>query len=96
MSIILQKALPRATNREEMEAVEEGSGPLGNERLLRYNIFLTDAFTGNITHVEFFDAYGAPDQIDGIDNDDSYRRSRHLLNTTKDIAKANENMLREN
>ena len=96
MSIILQKALPRATNREEMEAVEEGSGPLGNERLLRYNIFLTDAFTGKITHVEFFDAYGAPDQIDGIDNDDSYRRSRHLLNTTKDIAKANENMLREN
>lgn len=80
MGIVLAK-LPRSTNREEMEAVDNGDGPLGNERLIKYGIFLTDAFAGRAMGVSFYEAPGAPDQIDGFTNDDSYRRSRHLLNS---------------
>lgn len=69
---------PRPTLREEMAAVLSGRGPLGGERLLKYNIFLTDAFSGGAAFRDsFFQAPGTPIPI--IDNDDSYRRSRHLL-----------------
>jgi hypothetical protein len=67
----------RATSREEMAAVLEGRGALGGERLLKYNIFLTDAFSGGAAFKDSF--YQAPGQPAFVDNDDSYRRSRHLL-----------------
>ncbi|TAL45266.1 MAG: hypothetical protein EPN91_02790, partial [Salinibacterium sp.] len=68
------------TNRLEMEAVLDESGPLGGERIVKYNVFLTDAFGGAVGSLRFMDVPGAPDQIDGINNDDSYRSSRHLVN----------------
>jgi len=71
--------MPRVTNREEMEAIIAGNGPLGGERLVEYNIFLTDAFSTQVTRATFLEPPGPPDQIDGFTNDDSYRRSRHLL-----------------
>lgn len=89
-------AMPRITSRDEMEAVIDGSGPLGGERLLEYNIFLTDAFSSQLTRATFLEVPGPPDQIDGFDNDDSYRRSRHLLlrrGSNSAAARAN---LREN
>ncbi len=63
-----------------MQAVLDGTGPLGGERLIEYNIFLTDAFSGEQSVISFIpdSAAGLPDQIDGWSNDDSYRRSRHL------------------
>lgn len=70
----------RTTNKEAQIALLEGRGPIGSERLINYNIFLTDAF-GDRTSVEFWDGPGAPNKIDGLTNDDSYRRSRHLLNS---------------
>ena len=88
--------LPRTTNREEMSAVMAGSGGLGGERLIEYNIFLTDAFTSQQTTVTFLDAPGPPDQIDGFTNDDSYRRSRHLLLTKGATTEAEATNLREN
>jgi hypothetical protein len=69
---------PRATSKEEQIALIEGRGPLGSERLVNYNIFLTDAF-GDRTSIEFWDSSAAPNEIDGFTNDDSYRRSRYLL-----------------
>ena len=95
MPIKLSK-VPRGTNREEMAAVEASSGPLGDERLVKYNIFLTDAFTGRAFDVQFFEAPGAPDQLDGWDNDDSYRRSRHLLNARINDPNINIENVREN
>lgn len=67
------------TSRAEMEAQLEESGPLGGERIIKYNIFLTDANGGRNGSLAFMDVPGAPDQIDGIANDDSYRSSRHLV-----------------
>jgi len=88
--------LPRITSREEMEAVIAGRGPLGGERLIEYNIFLTDAFSSQLAKMTYLDVPGPPDQIDGFNNDDSYRRSRHLLLTRgADSAAARAN-LREN
>jgi hypothetical protein len=88
---------PRVTNREEMEAVLEGRGPLGGERLVEHNIFLTDAFNKGVNGASpLFDAPGPSDQIDGFDNDDSYRRSRHLLLRRASSTPAAETNLREN
>jgi hypothetical protein len=60
-----------------MEAVVNDEGPQGGERLIEYNIFLTDAFRSGTGFREQY--YGIPGQppLD-IQNDDSYRRSRHL------------------
>lgn len=89
--------MPRLTNREEMEAVLAGQGPLGGERMLEYNIFLTDGFSlRSYGTLQFIDAPGPPDQIDGFQNDDSYRRSRHLLTTRVAGSQAAESNLREN
>jgi hypothetical protein len=61
-----------------MAAVLSGRGPLGGERLLKYNIFLTDSFSGNKTSLaEPF--YLAPGQPVSVQNDDTYRTSKHLL-----------------
>lgn len=75
------------TSRQEMEAVTEGVGPLGGERVIKYNVFLTDAFGGRI-QAEYLDVPGPPGQIDGINNDDSYRASRHYINRTSITYKA--------
>lgn len=88
--------LPRGTSKEEMAAVLEGRGPFGAERIVDYNIFLTDAFEGQ-GGIGFLDGPGIPGQIDGFDNDDSYRRSRHLLSTASKLSRVtNEDNLREN
>lgn len=89
-------ATPRITSREEMEAVLDGRGPLGGERLIEYNVFLTDAFSQRSGSIGFLDAPGPPDQIDGFDNDDSYRRSRHLSLTRSASTRASADNLREN
>lgn len=92
-------AAPRVTSREEQIALLAGSGPLGGERLVEYNIFLTDAF-GNLSgaiQLANLDGPGIPNQIDGFTNDDSYRRSRHLLRTaTSDQLEGSIENLREN
>lgn len=60
-----------------MEAVANEEGPQGGERLIEYNIFLTDAFRSGTGFREQY--YGIPGQppLD-IQDDDSYRKSRHL------------------
>jgi len=72
---------PPATSKEEMQALLEGNGPVGEERIVDYNIFLTDAFTDRATVLSrgVLDGSGVPDGIEGFNNDDYYRRSRHLL-----------------
>lgn len=72
-------SMPRVTSREEMVAVRESQGPKGGERLINSNIFLTSAFSGGSTLQDsFYKAPGQPKLV--VDNDDSYRQSRHLLN----------------
>ncbi len=66
-----------ATRREEILATYEERGPLGGERVIEYNLFLTDAFGSGPAVGSFFDDSAIPDQIDGFANDDAYRRSRH-------------------
>ena len=90
-------SMPRTTSKEEQAAVLTGQGPLGGERLVEYNIFLTDAFGNRNAVLSFLDGPGIPDQIDGFTNDDSYRRSRHLLRqaSLQEVRTA-ENNLREN
>src|SRR5262249_839507 len=64
-------------------------GPLAGERLVEYNIFLSDAFGSGPIIGSFFDSSAIPDQIDGFNNDDAYRRSRHYVlrrqSTTRDV-----------
>lgn len=86
-------SLPRTTSREEMNAIAEGAGPLGGERLTEYNIFLSDQF-GN-SKIQFLEGPGVPAEIDGFENDDSYRRSRFLARRSVAGAFNNDN-LREN
>jgi hypothetical protein len=72
---------PPATSKAEMQALLESSGPVGDERVVDYNIFLTDAFNDRATVMTkgVLDGAGVPATIDGFRNDDSYRQSRHLL-----------------
>jgi hypothetical protein len=79
-----------------MEAVTTGEGPLGGERLINHDIFLTDAFSNQNISALSLDAPGPSDQIDGFDNDDSYRRSRHLLLNKQAVSAQSEDNLREN
>ena len=74
----------RNSNRATQEAQLTGEGPQGGERLVEYNIFLTDAFQSGTGFREQY--YGVPGQppLD-IDNDDSYRRSRHLRNLGRGV-----------
>lgn len=91
--------LTRGSSKEEIQAVLEGRGALGAERLIDYNIFLTDAFNGPSGFgVQYLDGPGnIPSQIDGFDNDDSYRSSRHLLRNASVLSRtANTENLREN
>lgn len=88
--------MPRVTNRDEMEAVIGGEGPLGGERLVEYSIFLTDAFFSQGSRAASLEPAGPPDQIDGFANDDSYRRSRHLLNRRGASSERTRSNLREN
>ena len=86
-------------------AVMGEQGPAVNERLFEYNTFLTDGFGKSVAAGlgpnglvgVGFNTPGVPQQIDGIYNDDSYRASRHLINSiTPDAADmANADMLRE-
>jgi hypothetical protein len=87
---------PRATSREKMVAVSNESPPFGAERIIEYGIFLTDAFFSSVRQeYAYRDIQGPPDQLDGFANDDSYRRSRHLLRKNQ-VTVANEFNLREN
>jgi hypothetical protein len=83
----------------------EGSGPIGNERVVDYNLFLTEAFGSFGSTIAFskgqLESELGPDSFDGLPykNDDSYRRSRHLLinSTAEDRSKkGNLENLREN
>ena len=60
-----------------MIATSEERGPLAGERLIEYNIFLSDAFGSGPVDLSFFDDSAVPNQIDGFQNDDAYRASRH-------------------
>ncbi|MBW2691019.1 MAG: hypothetical protein JRE57_00115 [Deltaproteobacteria bacterium] len=83
------------TGREKMEAVSTESTPFGAERLVEYKLFFTDAFKQAKRGVlEFLDIHNPLNQIDGFTNDDSYRRSRHLL-INRTVTTANEDNLRE-
>jgi hypothetical protein len=60
-----------------MEAVITGEGPQGGERLVEHNIFLTDSFKNGSKFRDQY--YGIPGEAPmDIQNDESYRRSRHL------------------
>lgn len=85
----------RATCRDAMVAQKNGDGPQGGERIIDYNIFLTDAFGGDGGFEEAF--YGLPGETGLIENDDSYRNSRHLLTRGRGIKdnQANLDMIRE-
>jgi hypothetical protein len=85
---------PPTTNREEMEAVSNGDGPLGGERLVEYNVFLTDAFSA-FGLAPSQSSPGAQDQLDNL-TDDSYRRSLHLLNSVAGTSAQQIDRLREN
>lgn len=89
---------PRTTSKEGTAAVLEGRGPLGAEKLVDYNIFLTDGVSGPVSaDFSLLDGTGVPSHIDGFSNDDSYRRSRHLLqNSTAASRSLNQENLREN
>lgn len=88
--------LPRGTSKEEKRALLGGQGSFGSERTIDYNMFLTDAFEGN-GGIGFLAGPGVSSQIDGFDNDDSYRQSRHLLRRAEvGSVVANETNLREN
>jgi len=95
-------SLPPATSQSEQVAQLAGSGPLGNERIIEYGTFTTDAFADYRTREvgssdAQLDGTGGPNKIDGFDNDDSYRRSRHLLRGASERARLlNEENLREN
>jgi hypothetical protein len=87
---------PRGTSKEEISAVLEKRGALGAERIIDFNMFLTDAFEGG-GGIGFLEGPGVPTTIDGFDNDDSYRQSRHLLANASVTSRAvNEDNLREN
>lgn len=67
----------RTSNVATKVAVVNDEGPQGGERLIEYNIFLTDAFRSGTGFREQY--YGIPGQAPlDIHNDDSYRQSRHL------------------
>ena len=85
----------RATCRDAMIAQSNGDGPQGGERVIDYNIFLTDAFGGGGGLQESF--YGLPGETGIIENDDSYRRSRHLLTRGRGVEgnQVNLDMIRE-
>ena len=98
----IQGVPPPATSKEEMQALLEGSGPIGAERVIDYNIFLTDVFaafgsaSATLTKAQL-EGEGGPSTIDGFQNDDSYRRSRHLFNNATPADRAvNQENLREN
>lgn len=67
------------TSQPEKRALVAGESPPSTERLTRYSIFITDAFANNTVSMTFLDTKAIPAQIDGFENDDSYRQSRHLL-----------------
>lgn len=67
------------TSKPEQEAIREKRGPRVGERIVRYRLFLTDGFAENSGQLDFLVNQGVPARIDGFENDDSYRQSRHLL-----------------
>jgi hypothetical protein len=67
------------TSRDELVATYQERGPLAGERLIQYDIFLSDAFGSGPVVGSFFDDDAIPDQIDGFANDDAYRKSRHYV-----------------
>jgi hypothetical protein len=86
--------LKRTTALQDMADTLDELGPAGGEDIIEYSVFLSDAFGRNPsvasgrTNLHYFDGPGVPQQIDGFSNDDSYRRSTHLLNGTQRRAQA--------
>lgn len=83
-----------------MEALLEPRGPVGAERIIDYNIFLTDAFNNRATDVALglHSGLGVSNAVEGS-NDDYYRSSRHLLLNSDPVSRASvlgEENLREN
>ncbi len=68
-----------STSRGEMVATYGQQGPRQGERLIEYNIFVSDGFGTPPAVASFVDSTAAPNQIDGFDDDDAYRRSRHYV-----------------
>jgi len=87
--------LPRVTGREEMSALANGEENLtSQQRRIDYQITLPDLAQSSQLDYATWINEGPPDQIDGITNDDSYRRSRHLL-LNPNIAPSLEDGMRE-
>ena len=78
----LERGLPRTTNKEEQKAVVDGRGGLGGETVIKYGIFLTDGFSGNAAGEPFLYVKDENGDRPELKNDESYRRSRHLLNSS--------------
>lgn len=74
----------KSTSVEAQQNTVNGEGAFGGEELTEYTVFLSDSFgrnpsTGRRAGSKFFDSNSVPNQIDGHNNDDSYRTSRHHL-----------------
>lgn len=82
-----------STSRDEMVATYGEAGPNQGERLVEYNIFLCDGFGSGPPAASFSESSAAPNQID---DDDSYRRSRHYVLRQASSASGNQDLLREN
>jgi len=94
-------ALPSSTAKEETAQLLGGAGPIGGDRIVRYNIFQSMAFdAAGITpplSKAVLESTGGPNTIEGTANDDSYRRSRHLLRDSSPSSRAlNQTNLRDN
>lgn len=83
-----------STSRDEMVATYTEQGPRQGERLIEYNLFLSDGFGSGPAILSFFDSAAAPDQIDGFADDNAYRRSRHYI-LRRAGAGGNQALLRE-
>ena len=101
--LLYSDCLQLSTNREEMRATMAETGTdvhesVHQERVIDYNTVLTDAFgqpvsaSGSV----ILDTDGIPKQIDGFQNDDAYRTSRHYGLNKKSTGNATTDaMLRE-
>lgn len=81
-----------STSRDEMVATYDEAGPNQGERLVEYNIFVSDGFGSGPAAGSFSDSAAAPDQVAA---DDSYRRSRHYVLRQASSASGNQDLLRE-
>jgi len=80
---------------EQLECLG-GATPLGGEELIEHSVFLSDSIGNNPSANSdraksvFLDGPGVPKQIDGFQNDDSYRQSRHFIKNNQKFLSAAE------